>query len=176
AVLVTALGIGATTAAFSVTNYVFLRPLPYADPERLVTLWQRTPEYRLELSPPNYRDWKAETTSFEAVGAYHGFDANFVAGTEPERLTGAAVTSEVLPLLGVHPVIGRLFTAEEERQATGAFVVLSYGLWQNAFGGQPDVLGRTVRLDGTPHVIVGVMPATFAFPRRQVVLWTLMPA
>ncbi len=176
AILVTALGIGATTAAFSVTNYVFLRPLPYADPDRLVTVWHRTPDYRLELSPPNFRDLKAQTTSFEALGAYHGFDANVVAGAEPDRLTGAAVTSEVLPLLGVRPVIGRLFTAEEERQATGSFAVLSYGFWQRAFGGDAGVLGRTIRIDGTPHVVVGVMPSTFAFPRRQVELWTLMPA
>jgi putative ABC transport system permease protein len=176
AILVTALGIGATTAAFSVTNYVFLRPLPYSDPDRLVTVWHRTPDYRLELSPPNYRDLKAQATSFDALGAYHGFDANIVAGAEPERLTGAAVTSEVLPLLGVRPVIGRLFTAEEERQATGWFAVLSYGLWQRAFGGDAAVLGRTIRIDGTPHVVVGVMPAAFAFPRRQVELWTLMPA
>jgi len=175
-ILVTALGIGATTAAFSVTNYVFLRPLPYADPDRLVTVWHRTPDYRLELSPPNFRDLKAQTTSFEALGAYHGFDANIVAGAEPERLTGAAVTSEVLPLLGVRPVIGRLFTAGEERQATGSFAVLSYGFWQRAFGGDAGVLGRTIRIDGTPHVVVGVMPAAFAFPRRQVELWTLMPA
>jgi len=176
ACLVTALGIGATTAAFSVTNYVFLRPLPYADPDRLVTVWHRTPDYRLEMSPPNYRDLKAQTTSFDALGAYHGFDANVVAGAEPERLTGAAVTSEVLPLLGVRPAIGRLFTAEEERQATGSFAVLSYGLWQRAFGGDAGVLGRTIRIDGTPHLVVGVMPAAFAFPRRQVELWTLMPA
>jgi len=176
AILVTALGIGATTAAFSVTNYVFLRPLPYADPDRLVTVWHRTPDYRLELSPPNFRDLKAQTTSFDALGAYHGFDANVVAGAEPDRLTGAAVTSEVLPLLGVRPVIGRLFTAEEERQATGSFAVLSYGFWQRAFGGDAGVLGRTIRIDGTPHVVVGVMPAAFAFPRRQVELWTLMPA
>jgi predicted permease len=174
--LVTALGIGATTAAFSVTNYVFLRPLPYADPDRLVTVWHRTPDYRLEMSPPNYRDLKAQTTSFDALGAYHGFDANVVAGAEPERLTGAAVTSEVLPLLGVRPAIGRLFTAEEERQATGSFAVLSYGLWQRAFGGDAGVLGRAIRIDGTPHLVVGVMPAAFAFPRRQVELWTLMPA
>src|SRR4029079_4138863 len=176
AILVTALGIGATTAAFSVTNYVFLRPLPYADPDRLVTVWHRTPDYRLELSPPNFRDLKAQTTSFDALGAYHGFDANVVAGAEPDRLTGAAVTSEVLPLLGVRPVIGRLFTAEEERQATGSSAVLSYGFWQRAFGGDAGVLGRTIRIDGTPHVVVGVMPAAFAFPRRQVELWTLMPA
>ena len=143
AILVTALGIGATTAAFSVTNFVFLRPLPYADPDRLVTVWHRTPDYRLELSPPNFRDWKAATTSFDALGAYHGFDANVITAAEPERLTGAAVTSDVLPLLGVRPVIGRLFTTDEEQRATGAFAILSYGLWQRAYGGDVGVLGRT---------------------------------
>src|SRR5262249_41413817 len=93
-ILVTALGIGATTAAFSVASFVFLRPLPYEHPDRLVTIWQQTPEYRLELSPPNYRDWKAQQQSFEAMGAYHLLETNFVANGEPDRLLGAAVTAD----------------------------------------------------------------------------------
>ena len=174
AILVTALGIGANTAAFSVTNFVFLRPLPYAHPERLVTVWLQTPDYRLEMSPPNYRDYKAMTRSFESMGAYHGLEANVVAGTEPARLGGVAVTADLLPVLGVQPAFGRLFTHEEEEHESGGRILLSHGLWERAFGSSPDVLGRTVMLDGTPHVVVGVMPAAFSFPTREVEFWTLM--
>ena len=177
AILVTALGIGANTAAFSVTNFVFLRPLPYANPDRLVTVWERTPDYgQLEMSPPNYRDTRAMTRSFEGMGAYHGLEANVVAGSEPERLSGVAVTADLLPVLGVQPAIGRLFTRDEEEHQAGARILLSHGLWERAFGSNPAVIGQTVLLDGTPHVVLGVMPPTFSFPTREVAFWTLMPA
>jgi hypothetical protein len=160
-VLVTAIGVGANTAAFSVADYVFLRPLPYEDPDRLVTVWQRLPSYNaFQLSAPNYRDWKAMSQSFDAMGAYHPVDANVVAGDEPERVSGVAVTSEVLPILGVRPMLGRWFTADEERQDAGGRIILSRGLWERAFGADPSVLGRAVLLDGMPHVVVGVMPHT----------------
>ena len=164
AILVTALGIGATTAAFSVTSFVFLRPLPYENPDRLVTIWHRTPEYRLELSPPNYRDWKAQQRSFEAMGAYHGLETNFVANGEPERLSGTAVTADLLPVLGIQPATGRLFTRDEEEHEAGGRIILSHGLWERAFGGDRGVLGRAVLLDGTPHVIVGIMPRHLQLP------------
>ena len=175
AILVTALGIGATTAAFSVTSFVFLRPLPYEDPDRLVTVWHLTPEYRLELSPPNYRDWKAQQRSFEAMGAYHLLETNFVANGEPDRLLGAAVTADLLPVLGVQPATGRLFTGDEEAHESGGRIILSHGLWERAFGSDRNVVGRAVLLDGTPHVVVGIMPATFSFPTREIAFWTLMP-
>ncbi len=174
AVLVTALGVGANTAVFSVADFVFFRPLPYPGAESLVTLWQHPPGYRLEVSPPNYRDWKTMTTSFQAIGAYHAVEVNFVAGKEPERVAGCTITSEVLPVLGVAPAIGRLFTAREER-AGSTLMVLSYGLWERFYGGEASALGRTVLLDGTPHTIVGVMPRGFSFPNREVTFWTLMP-
>jgi putative ABC transport system permease protein len=176
AIGVTALGIGATTAAFSVTSFVFLRPLPYADPDRLVTIWHRAQEYRMELSPPNYRDWKAQQQSFVAMGAYHGLETNFVAKGEPERLSGAAVTADLLPVLGVQPATGRLFTRDEEEHESGGRIILSHGLWERAFGSDRGVIGRAVLLDGTPHVIVGIMPATFSFPTRESAFWTLMSA
>ena len=174
-ILVTALGIGATTAAFSVTSFVFLRPLPYEHPDRLVTIWQQTPEYRLELSPPNYRDWKAQQQSFEAMGAYHLLETNFVANGEPDRLLGAAVTADLLPVLGVQPSTGRLFTRDEEEHESGRRIILSHGLWERSFGSDRGVVGRAVLLDGTPHVVVGIMPATFSFPTREIAFWTLMP-
>jgi putative ABC transport system permease protein len=176
AVLVTALGIGANTAVFSVADLVLLRPLPYRASHALVTVWQRPPGYRLEVSAPNYRDWKAMTRSFQSMGAYHWLEVNLLAATEPERVTGSAVTSDVLPLLGVKPAIGRLFTAQEESEGSTNRLILSDGLWHRLYGGDARVLGRTVRLDGIPHTIVGVMPRSFSFPNREVAFWTLMPA
>ena len=177
AILVTALGIGANTAAFSIADFVLVRPLPFAEPERLVKLWERPPGYNeMELSPPNFRDWRAMSSSFETMGAFHGIAVNFVGPGEPERLAGSAVTAELLPMLGVRPALGRLFTAAEERDGADGTVVLSDGLWHRSFGGDSDVLGKRVLLDGMPYVVIGVMPGDFHFPSRTVALWTPMPA
>ncbi len=116
AILVTALGVGATTAAFSIADHVLIRPLPFQDWKRLVKLWENPPGYlRLELSPPNYRDWKRMSSSFEAMGAFNQVSVNLVGQGEPERLEGVQVTAEILPILGVQPAIGRLFTAADDR-------------------------------------------------------------
>src|SRR6185503_1239258 len=124
-----------------------------------------------ELSPANYRDFKAMSSSFEAMGAFTGSAANLVGIGEPRRLATTPVTPDVLPLLGVTPALGRVFDArEDDRRAT----VISYGLWQSQFGADPSVLGRTVRLDGVPHTIIGVMPHGFYFPTREVQLWTAL--
>ena len=176
AILVTALGVGANTAAFSVADFVLLRPLPFADPESLVRLCEgpRTGGgwgCMNELSPSNYRDFKAMTSSFDAMGAFTGAGVNLVGIGEPRRLEIAPVTQEVLPLLGVSPALGRVFEArEEDRRA----VVISYGLWQSQFGGDASVVGRTVRLDGVPHTVIGVMPRDFYFPTRNVQMWTAL--
>ncbi|HVT39332.1 MAG TPA: ABC transporter permease, partial [Gemmatimonadaceae bacterium] len=175
AILVTALGVGANTAAFSVADFVLIRPLPFPEPDRLVNLWERPPGYRMELSPPNYRDWKAMSNSFEAMGAFHGEAANLVGQGEPERVTGVAATADLLPLLGVSPALGRVFTAEEERSGADGTVVLSDGLWRRSFGGDSGVLGRRVLMDGNPRVIIGVMPGAFHFPNRSVAFWIPMP-
>ena len=176
AVLVTALGVGANTAAFSVADFVLLRPLPFADPEGLVRLCEgpRTGGgwgCMNELSPANYRDFKALSASFDGMGAFTGAGVNLVGVGEPRRLEIAPVTQEVLPVLGVNPVLGRVFEArEDDRRA----VVISYGLWQSQFAADPSVLGRTVRLDGVPHTIIGVMPRGFYFPTRNVQMWTAL--
>ncbi|HEY2848458.1 MAG TPA: ABC transporter permease [Gemmatimonadaceae bacterium] len=176
AILVTALGIGANTAAFSVADFVLIRPLPFADPGRLVKLWERPVEYgRFELSPPNYRDYQAAQHSFAEMGAFHATSVNLVGRGDPQRLTGSALTAEVLPLLGVNPLIGRTFTAEEQHAAASGTVVLSYGLWQRGFGGDPSVLGQRLLLDGEPTLVIGVMPREFNFPTASTALWTLMP-
>jgi predicted permease len=172
AVLVTALGIGANTAAFSIADFVLIRPLPFGDAERLVKVWSQPAGIgRLEVSPPNYRDWKAMSHSFEAMGSYHSTEVNLVGEGEPRRLQGSVVTADVLPMLGVQPVLGRLFTAAEERDGAAGTMVLSYGLWRAAFGGDSGVVGRRVLIDGKPRVVIGVMPKDFHFPNREVEVW-----
>lgn len=176
AILVTALGIGANTAAFSVADFVLIRPLPFADPGRLVKLWERPPDGgRFELSPPNYRDYQEQNRSFSAMGAFHGTSVNLVGQGEPERLTGSALTGDVLPMLGVKPIIGRAFSDADERSGADGNVILSYGLWQRDFGGAAAVLGQRVLLNGDPRVVIGVMPRDFHFPSADAALWTLMP-
>ena len=171
--LVIALGVGANTAAFSVADFVLVRPLPYPESDRLVKLWEGVPGYsRIEVSPANYRDWRSASTAFQAMGAYNPTELNLVGEGDPDRLEAASVTSDVLPMLGVEPVLGRLFTSGEDREAAAGAVLLSHGLWQSRFGEDAGVLGRRVLLDGTPHVVVGVMPRGFHFPHRGVALWT----
>jgi putative ABC transport system permease protein len=173
AILVVALGVGANTAAFSVTDFVLIRPLPFAEPERLVKLWERLPGYpQMELSPANYRDWKRMSTSFDAMGAFYELPANLVGQAEPERLDRAAVSASLFPLLGGQPVLGRLFTAADDRAGAAGTLLLSYSLWQAEFGGDAGALGRRVTLDNEPFVVIGVMPRDFHFPSREIELWT----
>ncbi len=171
-VLIVALGIGATTAAFSVTDFVLIRPLPFPEPDRLVKLWERTPGYSvMELSPPNYRDWKAAATSFESMGAYHSEELTLTGVGEPRRLVGASVSADLLPTLRVAPLIGRQFTPADDRAGAPGTLMLSYGLWQTDLGGDPNVVGRTLTLDDAPYAVVGVMPREFHFPRSDVLFW-----
>ena len=173
AVLVIALGVGANTAAFSVADFVLVRPLPYPESDRLVKLWERVPGYsQIEVSPANYRDWKSASTVFESMGAYNPIELNLVGEGDPDRLEAAAVTAEVLRMLRVDPALGRLFSSTDDRDGAPGTVLLSHGLWQSRFGGDAGVLGRRVLLDGTPYVVIGVMPRGFHFPRRDVALWT----
>ncbi|HXW05970.1 MAG TPA: ABC transporter permease [Vicinamibacterales bacterium] len=173
AILVTALGVGANTAAFSVADFVLLRPLPFVEPDALVRLCEgpRTGAgwgCMNELSPANYRDFKTMSSSFEAMGAFNDEAVNLVGAGEPRRLDIAVVTPEVLPLLGVKPALGRVFgPGDVDRDA----VVISHGLWQSQFGGDPAVLGRTVNLNGAAYTIIGLMPPGFYFPTRDIELW-----
>jgi predicted permease len=173
AILVIALGVGANTAAFSVADFVLLRPLPYPESDRLVKLWERVPGYsRIEASPANYRDWSAASTAFERMGAYTPVELNLVGEGDPDRLQGAALTAGIIPLLRVQPALGRSFSPADDREGAPGTVLLGHGLWQSRFGGDAAVLGRRVLLDGTPHLVIGVMPRDFHFPHRDVALWT----
>ncbi len=171
AVLVTALGVGANAAAFSVTDYALIRPLPFPEPGRLVKLWQHPPGYdEMELSPGNYRDWKAMSRSFEAMGAYATSAMNLVGTERPERLEVALVTTNLFRVLGVRPALGRDFTEADRTREAGS-VILSDRLWRDRFSADPGVLGRVVRLDGKPVEVIGVMPPTVQFPHPATSLW-----
>ncbi len=175
-ILVTALGVGANTAAFSVADFVLLRPLPFPDPDSIVRLCEgpRTGGgwgCNNQLSPANFRDFKDTSTLFDGMGAFAGDAVNLVGGGEPRRLPIAPVNQEVLPILGVSPAIGRVF---ESADRGSNVAVLSHGLWQSQFGGQVSVLGQKVSLNGAPYTVIGVMPPSFYFPNRDTQLWTLM--
>jgi predicted permease len=173
AVLVVALGVGANTAAFSLADQVLLRPLPFPQSERLVKMWETVPGYsHMELSPANYLDWKKMSHSFALMGTYTGNAVNLVGQGEPERLETTMVDSDLLPVLGVQPLLGRIFTADEDREGAAGTLVLSYGLWQRRFGGDPAIIGRQLLLNDERYTVIGIMPRTFYFPTRDTQLWT----
>lgn len=164
ALVTLALGIGASTAVFSVVDGILLRPLPYAAPDRLVSVNNRwVGENRGTLSPEEFFDYYEHVGAFEAIGAYGYTTMNLIGGSQPERVRAAAVSAGVLPLLGVDPPLGRVFTVEEDRPGSGV-VVLSDGLWRRRFGGSPDVIGREIIANGRTRQVVGVMPAGFQLP------------
>jgi putative ABC transport system permease protein len=172
AILIISLGIGANVAAFSLTDFVLLRTLPFPDAGRLVTFFERTPGYpRMELSPANYTEWKAAATSFERLGAHTSVSANLVGAGEPERLDGTAVTVDVLPTLGARPALGRHFAEGEDRVGAPAAVILSDRLWRAAFGADPAIVGRKILLDDIAREVVGVMGPEFGFPSRRIQFW-----
>ena len=173
AILVAALGIGATTAAFTVTDRVLIRELPFRDADRLVKLYQAEPGYsRFEPSPAHYRDWKAMNSSFVDIGAYSGTSMNLIAEGDPLRVTAAAVTANLFPIIGAAPQVGRLFSPEEDVEGAAGTVILSFGLWQEAFGGRAAAVGSRIRLDEESYAVIGVMPRDFTFPDRATRLWT----
>jgi predicted permease len=168
AVLLTlALGIGANAGIFSVVNGILLRPLPFASPDRVVTLTFASPYG--SVSEPEFMDFRRDLRSVEALMAYTGWESSLTGGPAPERVTGARVTDGFLRVLGVAPVRGRWFTAEEERPSTAPtpVVVISYGLWQRYYGGDPDIVGRRIDLDEIPRTVIGVMPQGLDYPSRE---------
>ena len=178
AIAVVGLGIGATTAVFSVTDFVLIRPLPFPRADRLVRVWERHPGYpQMELSPANYRDFKKAADVFSSFAAYTDpSSANLTGSGEPRRLVGAEVTNDFLPTLGIQPLIGRPFTPADDRPGAPGTILLSYRLWQTEFGGAPDILGRTLSLDQQAYTVIGVMPATFHYPEDETEYWTAMRA
>ncbi|MGE0041657.1 MAG: ABC transporter permease [Vicinamibacterales bacterium] len=169
-----AIGIGANTAMFSVVNAVLLERLPFRSPERLVDLneVERDNRTRGAIAPANFLDWRAAARSFAGMSVYRPRTYNVdTDGAEPERLSGAQVSSNFFDVLGAAPLLGRTFTARDAEPGQPAVAVLSYGTWRRRFGGEAGAVGRTLRLNGEPHTIVGVMPATVNFP-QDAAFWT----
>jgi len=165
-VLTLAVGIGANVAIFSVLKGVVLRELPYAEPERLVAVWQTPPDERWyqPLSGPDYLDTRDQARTLEDIGVLNGNWFNLADDGDPARVRGAHCTASLLELLGVPPAQGRIFTEEEEFEGNERVLVLGHGLWQRQFGGEDDVVGRRITVNGEPHEIIGIMPEEFEFP------------
>jgi putative ABC transport system permease protein len=169
-VLVLALGIGATTANFSVVNSVLLRPLPYPESERLLVLWGYKDSDRghTVVTYPDLEDWRAQTQTLEYIAAFNPSGALLrgEGGGEPEPLSGAVVSADLFPMLGVRPVVGRAFTREEDRAGAPPVVIIGHDLWRRRFNSDPSIVGRQIRLGsaGVPTTVVGVLPQGFSFP------------
>jgi predicted permease len=175
AVLTLAIGIGATTAIFSVVNGVILKPLPYSDPEMLVHAGLNLPgidQFDWPLSPPDYFIFREQSRTFQDIGLYAlgmnstGVPANVTGLGEPEHVLAARVTDGLLPVLGVAPLFGRPFTRADDSPGSAETVMLTYGYWQRKFGNNRSVIGKTIDINGAPHVIVGVLPRDFQFLDR----------
>ncbi|HEU4477008.1 MAG TPA: ABC transporter permease [Pyrinomonadaceae bacterium] len=169
ALIALALGIGANTAIFSLVNAVLIRPLPFAEPDRLVWAWGnvRTGSNRASVSPPDFLDYRQQNTTFEEFAASFSMPVplNLTGSGEPERLTAAAVTGNYFQALGVQPFLGRTFLLENEKPGSDQVALLSYGLWQKRFAGDQSIVNRTIVLDGRTCLVSGVMPQDFNFPQ-----------
>ncbi|MFN7943999.1 MAG: ABC transporter permease [Blastocatellia bacterium] len=172
AVLTLALGIGANTAIFSVVNAVLLRPLPYPESERLALLSEYGRNFgEMSISYPNFSDWRAQQTVFEAIGVYNRDSYNLTEqGSEPERIRAAQMSADLFSALRVKPLLGRLYTNDEDKPGAAPVVVLSYGLWQRRFGSDDQIINRSLTFNGRQYTVLGVMPEGFLFP-RNVEMW-----
>ena len=177
ALIALALGIGANTAIFTLVNAVLLRPLPFAEPDRLVWVWGNIKggTSRASVSPPDFLDFRQQNSTFEEFAASFGMPLplNLTGNGEPERLQAAAVTGNYFQALGVKPVLGRTFLLENEKPGNDQVVVISYGLWQKRFGGSTDIVNKTMTLGGKTCQVLGVMPQDFNFPQAAE-LWVPM--
>jgi putative ABC transport system permease protein len=168
AVLTLALGIGANTAIFSVVNAVLLRPLPFEDPSSLVTINEIRPDGG--SSPAaylNFTDWQKQSDAFRSIALFRDLSFNLAGGAEPERIAGALVSADFFPTLGISPRLGRYFAEGEDRPGADGVTVISHGLWQRRFGGERDVVGRSLTVDGRALTVIGVAAPDFHFPERS---------
>ena len=172
-VLTLALGIGANTAIFSVLYGVLLRPLPYADPDRVMVLWETEPQRpRSGVSAPDFFDWRTDSRSFAGLSGFGSWAMTWTGDSEPELLRGRSVSGNFFSVLGVEAELGRVFDPQADGSAEQDLVVLDHGFWQRRFGADRAVIGRTMVLDGKPYTVVGVLPASFEFPGSfQPVFW-----
>ncbi|HEX6729067.1 MAG TPA: ABC transporter permease, partial [Pyrinomonadaceae bacterium] len=168
AVITLALGIGANTAIFSVINAVVLRPLPYADPDRLVMVWETVAgNDRRSVAPGNYVDWRDQNKTFAGMSAAFNGNFNLTGDSEPERIDGATITSNLMDVLGVPAQLGRTFQPVDDSHGGHSVVLISDGLWKRRFGADQKIVGRSITIDEAPHTVVGVMPTGFQFPAKS---------
>ena len=161
-----AAGVGGNTIVFSVLESVLLKPLPYPRPDELIGVWLTAPGVNIQnlnLAPSNYFIYREQNRSFQDIGIYNGDSVSVTGRAEPEQVDALDVTDGTLPLLGVSPVLGRLFTHQDDSPGSPDTVILSYGYWQKRFGGSASVLGQSLNVDGKPREIIGVLPARFHF-------------
>jgi len=177
AVLSLALGIGANTAIFSLVDAVLLRPLPFHEPDRLVMVWEDATQVgfpRNTPAPANYADWKSQNKTLEDMAALNWRNYALTDEGEPEKVEAQGVTANFFSLLGVKPLLGRSFTADEDKEGADRVALISYGLWQRRFGGDPALVGKEILLDGQKRTVLGVMPAGFQFLSKETGLWVPM--
>jgi putative ABC transport system permease protein len=178
ALLTLAMGIGASTTIFSVANTVLLRPFPYREPDRIVRLYETNPSTEtFGISEPNYLDWRQRVRGMSQLAAFTGRNASLLGDGDPVELAALVATPSLFPLLGVRPLLGRVFRDEEAKPGAPARVVLlSYALWQTRFGGDRGVVGRTLNLGGTSYEVIGVMPPDLVFPGNPELWEPLAPS
>lgn len=175
--LILALGIGANSTIFSVVNAVLIRPLPYEAPDRIVMIWETNQSKgvpRTIVSPANFRDWKEQNNVFDHLAAFRFWYYTVTGTGDPKIYQGARVSADFFPLLGVKPAFGRNFGLEEEQVGRDHVVILSHSLWQSRFGGNPNIIGQLLTIDGEPFTIIGILPANFRFTRvlnAELQLW-----
>jgi predicted permease len=173
-VFVMALGIGANSAMFAALDQTVIRPLPYGDPDRLVMVWEDFSALggvpRTRVSPGTFLDWRRRSQTFAELAAYGAVTTNLSGTGAPEQVFGQRVTANLIPMLGVPPLVGRSFTADEEGPEVRS-VVLSYRLWRRKFVGDPELVGKTITMNGTAFAVIGVMPPRFDYPDRQTEYW-----
>jgi predicted permease len=164
AVLTLALGIGANTAIFSIVNGVLLNPLPFPHPQELTVLYEHTTNFeKSSISYPNFLDWQRTNSTFASMAAYRHEDFNITGSGEPERVRGGMVSAEFFPILGVKPLLGRLFVRDEDGLGAAPVALLAEGFWQRRFGSARDIIGKQIIMNGDAYTIVGVLPASFHF-------------
>jgi len=164
AILALGIGIGANTAIFSVVDGVLLRPLPYPEPDRLIMVYEKEPDFsRTSVSYENFLDWRRDNRLFADLASFRGDDMNFTGSGQPEHLSGEYVSYSLFSVLGVRPLLGRTFLPQEDQQGAGGVTILNYAFWKRRFGGDPSVIGRTLTLNARPYAVIGVMPQGFHF-------------
>ena len=168
AVITLALGIGANTAIFSAINALLLKPLPFPELDRVVAVWDKMPSRgvtRNEVSVANYLDWQSQSQSFDQFALHRWWSANLTGIDPPERIQGFLVTANFFDALGMNPIMGRNFSAEENQPGKDAVAIITHSLWQRRFGGDPNIIGKTITVNSIVRTVIGVMPERFNYPK-----------